>query len=221
MRAPAAILALVLAGCTADGTQDRFLAKYADPEPARGNVLVCHGYGCRLQDRVDLRAAWAGLVAPLAAPAPDAAEERRRIAAVIAAFEGHVGSRTRTAGDVGGTFAGFGQDGQLDCIDEAANTTTYLTLLERAGLLAWHEVRAPMSRGFFVNGWPHTSAVIAETAGGGAFAVDAWFHSNGAPAEIVGLDEWLGGWNPEGVETERVVAVSAAPAHIVVPPREP
>jgi len=203
------------------GNQDRFLAKFADPEPVVSNVLICHGYGCRLTDRVSLSREWAALTAPLQTPASDAAEERARIAEVIAAVEVVVGERLGTAGDVGGTFAGFAQDGQLDCVDETANTTTILTLLEQDGLLHWHDVKAPMSRGFFVNGWPHTSAVVAEKDGGASYAIDSWFHANGRTAEVVELDTWLGGWSPEGVETEEVVVSAAVSAETLSPPRTP
>jgi len=217
-RACLALVALALAGCTANGTQDRFLAKYADPEPRLEAVTICHGYGCRLHGTVSLAVAWPRLVAPLAEPAPDAAAERVAIAAVVAAIENEVGARLGTTADVGGTFSGFAEDGQLDCIDEAANTTTFLTLMQADGLLVWHEVRAPMSRGFFVNGWPHTSAVIAETADGTGWVVDSWFHANGGPVEVVPLDTWLAGWSPEGSEAEIVVVAEARPAADLPPP---
>jgi len=219
LRAIALAGALLLSGCMATASQDRFLAKYADPRPELGAVLVCHGYGCRIQTAVDLRLQWAALVEPLAEAAPDAATERARIAEAIARIETAVGALTGTSEDIGGTFAGFAREGQMDCVDEAANTTTYLTLMERSGLLSWHEVRAPMSRGFFVNGWPHTSAVIAETANGEAWIVDSWFHDNGSPAEVVALDDWLGGWSPEDGPAENVVVVVAQPAVDVVIPR--
>ena len=95
--------------------------------------------------------------------------------------------------------------GQLDCIDETSNTTTVLELLDRAGLLVWHEVRGPMSRFFVYDGWPHTTAVIVETATGEAYAVDSWFHDNGQPAEVVPLEQWVAGWGPE----QPAIAVAA------------
>lgn len=214
--------ALLLAGCSATASQDRFLTKYADPDPDLEAVVICHGYGCREQDVVDLRPYWAAIVEPLREPAPDAAAERVRIAESIGRFESAVGTLTGTTADVGGTFAGFAQEGQLDCVDEATNTTTYLTLLADAGLLRWNEVRAPMSRGFFVNGWPHTSAVVVAAATGEAWVVDSWFHPNGSAAEIVMLDDWLGGWDPEDGPGESIVVTAAQPAaEVIIPRREP
>ena len=191
--------ALIAAGCTNTGSADRFLTKYADPDPSLEAVLVCHGYGCKRQDTVDLRLAWPRLVAAMTEPAPDAAAERANIAVTIGAFEAEVGAMIGTTEDVGGTFEGFAMPGQLDCIDETSNTTTVLELLDEAGLLVWHEVRGPMSRFFVYDGWPHTTAVIVETATGEAFAVDSWFHDNGQPAEIVPLEMWVAGWGPETI----------------------
>ncbi len=202
------LCALLLAGCTNTASPDRFLTKYADPDPSLEAVLICHGYGCKRQDTVDLRLAWPRLTAAMAEPAPDAATERANIAVTIAAFEAEVGARLGTDEDVGGTFVGFAMPGQLDCIDETSNTTTVLELLDGAGLLVWHQVRGPMSRFFVYNGWPHTTAVIVETATGEAYAVDSWFHDNGEPAEVVPLEQWVAGWGPE--ETDSVVAAVEA-----------
>jgi hypothetical protein len=199
MRSLSLVCALLLAGCTNNSSSDRFLTKYADPDPSLEAVVICHGYGCHRQDTVDLRLAWPRLTAAMAEPAPDAAAERANIALTIAAFEAEVGARIGTAGDVGGTFQGFAMPGQLDCIDETSNTTTVLELLDNAGLLVWHEVRGPMSRFFVYDGWPHTSAVIVETANGQAYAVDSWFHDNGQPAEVVPLEQWVAGWGPDEI----------------------
>ena len=193
------VCALIAAGCTNTGSADRFLTKYADPDPSLEAVLICHGYGCKRQDTVDLRLAWPRLVAAMTEPAPDAATERANIAVTIGAFEAEVGAMIGTHEDVGGTFEGFAKPGQLDCIDETSNTTTVLELLDEGGLLVWHEVRGPMSRFFVYDGWPHTTAVIVETATGEAFAVDSWFHDNGQPAEIVPLEMWVAGWGPDTI----------------------
>ena len=56
-----------------------------------------------------------------------------------------------------------------------------------------------MSRFFVYDGWPHTSAVIVETANGQAYAVDSWFHDNGQPAEVVPLEQWVAGWGPDEI----------------------
>jgi hypothetical protein len=57
---------------------------------------------------------------------------------------------------------------QLDCIDEAVNTWTYLTLIERGGLLHFHHV-AKLSAGTPID--PRNTAVLQEI-GGEYFAID-------------------------------------------------
>ena len=63
-------------------------------------------------------------------------------------------------------FPNRGDLTQLDCIDTAVNTWTYMTLMERSGLFPFHRV-APLSYAPLRN-----TAVLQETAGG-YFAVDA------------------------------------------------
>ena len=93
-------------------------------------------------------------------------------------------------------MAGFGRSGQLDCIDESTNTTTYLRLLDQAGLLRHHRVVERATRfGLFV-GMPHSTAVIEELDSGNRFAVDSWFHDNGQPPHIVRLEDWRAGLDP-------------------------
>ncbi|MCB1555996.1 MAG: hypothetical protein KDJ15_01650, partial [Alphaproteobacteria bacterium] len=131
----------------------------------------------------------------------DAARERSAIARAIGRFEEIVGARNGTSADKSGTFAGTGKTGQHDCIDESTNTTMYLTLLEKEGILRFHGVSGPLSRTPFTTLgqgklWPHQTAVIREIADGKSYAVDSWFHDNGHPAEIVPLATWRAGWAP-------------------------
>jgi hypothetical protein len=158
---------------------------------------VCHGYSCRDIDTLALDPAQLKtLTALFDKPPPDAAAERKRLATAIASMERWVGPRTGTDHDLGGTFPGFGKPGQMDCIDESTNTTTYLTLFASRGWLRFHRVAARMTRGFLPLAWPHTTAVIIETATGQRYAVDSWFLDNGQPPFILPLEIWQAGWKP-------------------------
>jgi hypothetical protein len=85
---------------------------------------------------------------------------------------------------------------RLDCIAEASNTTVYLLLLERDGLLSRHRVRYPARRGFPL--WsPHSTAVLEELATGRAWAVDSWYGPGGRPAPVWPLELWLAGKEDE------------------------
>lgn len=168
------------------------------PEPA--SFSVCYRHGCTGVTTINLGpGAWQKIVQIFAAPAASAATERARIAQAVALLERLVGPLSGTANDRGGNLAGMWHGGnQMDCIDESTNTTTYLTLLQQAGLLAWHRVEGRSTRGFIIFGWPHTTAVISEIRSEKRWVVDSWFHDNGTPPEIVPLDEWKAGWSPEG-----------------------
>jgi hypothetical protein len=159
---------------------------------------VCHQQGCARQTPIELSPEDARLLQHTFGPsAEDARGERHAIARTIAAFERLVGPRTGTDVDMGGTFPGAFRAGQMDCIDEATNTTRYLQLLERAGLLRWHRVAEPATRVALPRRWwPHTTAVIHELATGERYAVDAWFDANGQPPHIVELGIWRRGWTP-------------------------
>ena len=84
-----------------------------------------------------------------------------------------------------------GQYGQMDCLDETANTTSLLVELDTRGLLAHHHVARPESRGFFFDGrYPHFTAVIVEGKAGIEWAVDPWRHAPGQRPDILPLSQW-------------------------------
>lgn len=171
------------------------LRQHATPE----KFEFCHGGGCAGVQTVRLSPEeWAGVAALFSPAAKNAGHERVRIAKAIAMLEQIVGQKTGTSADVCGTFEGFGMPGQLDCIDESTNTTTYLKLLRSQGLLRFHEVDDTRTRGYFLRGWPHTAASIHESgAQSRVYIVDSWFNANGKPPVILPLPVWQGGWSPK------------------------
>src|SRR5687767_11312294 len=88
-------------------------------------VSVCHGYTCRVVTPVSLSAAEIGrIVAPLLGADGDADAERQALSGSVAVFENIVGARIGTSGDLPAMQFGQGRDDQMDCIDEATNTTS-------------------------------------------------------------------------------------------------
>ena len=119
------------------------------------------------------------------------AEERVRIARAIGLFERLVGPKNGTNDDLGknpsdAPYSPLG--GQLDCISESTNSTTYLKQLETSGLLKWHSVseRSVRRRWLFAVHW---TAVISDREGV-QYAVDSWYGENGEPAIVLPLEEW-------------------------------
>lgn len=164
----------------------------AAPTPAA--FAVCHSHGCADSEMVGLSAdEWTSIASEFD-PEATPAEERESIRRAIAKFERLVGEKTRTHYDKGGTFPGVGGPGQLDCVDEMANTKTYLALLQSAGLLRQHVPAGRVATGFFEGTfWPHTASTIRENDTGDRFVVESWLLDNGEPPLIVPVAEWTGG----------------------------
>ena len=151
---------------------------------------VCYDFGCRSHQTVYLfRSDWNRLRAALAA-SDTPRQERERIAAAVGLMERIVATMAPTGEDRGrNEGAGDSYHGQQDCIDESTNTTRYLRLFQREGLLRHHAVlervrRAPL----LVN--QHWAAQIEERHSGRRFAVDSWLEDNGEPARVQALEAW-------------------------------
>ena len=158
-------------------------------------VSICYNYDCAVTAKVDLRGNERRAARRLLLRATDAVEEREAISLVIGLFEVAAGRQIPTWADKGRNFNDDGVDGRMDCIDESANTTNYLRLLESKGWLKYHRVLDPVKRApLLVN--DHWAARIVEKKTGQEFAVDSWFFDNGQPAFVVPLDEWRNGAEP-------------------------
>lgn len=168
--------------------------------PSLHGFDVCTGGGCVEVRHVSLSDdEWQSItnIFMNARMVSNAEQERDQIALAIGAFESIVGSKTSTETDLAGTFGNSDYPGQLDCNDEAINSTTYMRLMHQNGLLKFHEIEDMRTRNFFFTGWPHSTAVIHETASGQRYAVDSWFYDNGFPATIVPFTVWKSGYIPE------------------------
>ncbi len=176
-----------------------YVARYGIADPAPASFKYCFGHGCRESAQVSLHGGpWREIRDLLSEPAPDAAAERRLLSRAVAVYERHASAQAGTQDDGGidGWFVNGHRPGQLDCVDEAVNTTTFLLMLREAGLLRWHDVAGPAVRGHLIGRWPHQTAVIVERAGGGTYALDSWFYENAVPAAVVPLTVWRDGWSP-------------------------
>lgn len=166
--------------------------------PTLAQFEVCQGGGCFETNQLSINdAEWGGIKQIFNSKAASAEEERAQISKAIAEFERIVGAKNGTAKDLAGTFFDGKLAGQLDCNDEAINSTTYMRLLKANGLMQFHEVEDIRTRNFFFTGWPHTTAVIRDIKTGERFAVDSWFYDNGKPATIVTFAKWKANYRPD------------------------
>lgn len=168
--------------------------------PALHHFSVCAGGGCADLMQVSLTDEEWQIIRGAFLKAGDvttAEQERELIALTIGAFENIVGVKTNTLTDRAGTFGNSNYPGQMDCNDEAINSTTYMRLMQQHGLIKFHAIEDMRTRNFFFSGWPHTTAVIRELVTGERFAVDSWFYDNGFPATIVPFSVWKSGYFPK------------------------
>lgn len=151
------------------------------------NFQVCFDYHCKNQQMVTItKSDWDKIISHIG-QASSEEQERRQIAAAIAEWERIVGDLVGTSADLGGNSPGSGMPGQMDCIDETTNVTTYLLLMEQQQLFKFHQAGQFEHRGFFAGHW---SASIISTVNGDIWAVDAWYKDNGQEPYIIPIERW-------------------------------
>jgi hypothetical protein len=196
--------AVGLAGCTHDrsGPPALHFAEFNVAPPQGDVVEVCHAYTCQMKTTFyfhanDIRDIAAVMKKTKRADTPY--EERRAIAYAIALIEKKVGARLGINDRAGMEFSGSGDPTQQDCVDEATNTTSYLLVLQSHGLLKYHTVQIPFSKGDLLKAtlqgdpvkyWPHWTAVIQEKNTGQKYAVDSWIYANGENPAVVKVEDW-------------------------------
>ena len=151
---------------------------------------VCYNYGCKHLEWVSLTSAeWNEVLAVFATAADSAQQERQQIRQAIALMEQFVGRHTPTYRDRGRNPPTDDWPGQMDCIDESVNTTSYLQLFETYGGLRWHRVSGRVARApyFFDLHW---AGQLVERATQQHYAVDSWFLDNGGLPYIQPLEKW-------------------------------
>ncbi len=166
--------------------------------PSMQSFEICFGGGCAEIKNVSLTDEdWQKVVHLFEVKKPiNATQERETIAQAIGLLETIIGVKSGTNNDTAGTFYDGQLTGQLDCNDEAINTTTYMRLMRQADLIKWHAIEDTRTRNFFFNGWPHSTAVIRDANTNEQFAVDSWFYDNGTPPVIVPFTQWKAGFRP-------------------------
>ncbi len=185
-----------LSGCQA--SEEKRVARLLEADPVPAKFSVCHGNSCRLRTHVSLSAEDWDRVAALFEPLPaDAAAERRRIGLAIGVLETFTGRQAGTLEDAPGMGVHWDRDAQLDCIDEATNSTAYLRMMAADGLIRFHHIGLPANRFFFAAWGSSNTATIKEIASRTTYAVESYFRSNGEPADVLPLETWAAGWVPE------------------------
>ena len=159
--------------------------------PASDRLPYCHGFGCEFKTAVPFGSADMAMLAGLferhrASPI----QERVAIGLAQRWFEKKADSVIGAKPDKRGSELGDAhKQGQTDCIDEATNTTTLLSWLERTGMMRWHRTRRPESRGAFL--YAHATAVMTDKTTGIDWVADSWMRDSGDPIDIMPLEKWF------------------------------
>ena len=180
--------------------------------PTLNQFEVCQGGGCAQINQLSISAVeWNNVAQIFQVKADNASEERLKISQAIGALEQIVGAKNGTATDRAGTFDNADFPGQLDCNDEAINTTTYMRLLKANGLMQFHEIEDTRTRNFFFTGWPHSTAMIREIQTKERFAVDSWFYDNGHAATVLPFATWKANYRPSDspIGKDRTIKLAA------------
>ena len=93
----------------------------------------------------------------------------------------------------------YGVNGRMDCVDNASNTTNYLTILRELGQLPSWQVEVPSVRKPLDFNAVHWAAVLQDQVSGEKWAVDSWFRPNGNLPFVLPLNIWKAetqGWLP-------------------------
>lgn len=185
----------LIAGCVSsrDGLPTDYFYNF-DLTPPRGNLVsVCHGYGCRFETKVNINQQDMEKLRAIFAGVEDTPEgERQGVQMAVSYLEIRTGAVTGASADRAEIErGGIGDKTQQDCIDESANTTSYLLVMEQNGLLNYHKVRRPEVRGYWLDGsWPHWTAVLQLRSNNEEWAIDSWWHDNGVEPVVIPLADW-------------------------------
>lgn len=179
---------------------------------AEESIDVCYNYGCKQEAVARFSEQQLQTLAGMLRSPSSAAEERNALANVVGQLYYWAGQQTPVWADKGGNTSDDGVNGAMDCIDHSTTTTRFLKMLERRGLLRYHEVADIAYRRRFLL-FDHFSAEIkelprplsaslvdvgmAEGEKPQRYVVDSWFVNNGEPAVIFPLENWMAGASPK------------------------
>lgn len=153
-------------------------------------IPVCYDFGCRVKDFVSLtQDDWATVEVIFKPQTQSPRVERVRIGKAVAQMERLIGQYTPIHNDVGLNLTNGAEfPGQLDCIDESINTTTYLNILMRYELIRHHKVvERAYRRAIFDQHW---TGQLEELETAERYVVDTWFYANGENPVIQPTHEW-------------------------------
>jgi hypothetical protein len=196
------IAGLATSACVQDAHHQSttFLDRYSNVDPTPARFWECHGFSCNEVSQVSLSPKeWQRVAAVFKPPAKDARTERRQVSQAVSLMHRLVGAQTGTAVNQwthkdSNILPNMSDPTQLDCIDGAVNTWTYMTMMEKSGFIRFHHVAKLSNAGSLLD--PRNTAVLQEKSGN-YFAVDPSLVDFGVPPPVIPLTAWMGDWPPD------------------------
>lgn len=196
---PLMVVTLILLPTLAAGCRE---LEHTPAPLSRHHVPLHYAFGGAVQTTFSIHDQRWNEIRALFDHAHDPQAERDALAPAIAAFERTAGEQTPTWRDHHRDHRAFAEPGQLDCVDESTNTTTYLDLLAQEQLLRFHAVRHPRWRFGFLIFDPHRTAVIRDLTTNTDYAVDSWPGDHAEPPLIQEFAAWSRKERPTSHPTE-------------------
>lgn len=163
-------------------TVKTFFNEYNVVLPNGNRVRVCSAYGCTNQQVFRLSADLLKRAKSEFSSSWTAAGERQGLAKALALIEQEVGVDD-TAGD---SFWGNGNANQMNSIDEALNTTSYLMVMYRYGLVRYHDLLGPARVGGAFSS--QAVVVLRDRESKKKWAINTGVSDNGGEVSIIELN---------------------------------
>lgn len=159
--------------------------------PEGNTVTVCSGHGCQHANKFTFSKNQLLEISSFFENVNTPSEERNAIKKVLAHIESIVGPATGTFKDGKGmSFFGSNNPGQLDCVDEANNVTSYLIVLAENNILNWHNILKPTWK-WPLFSWNHYVARIQDISTKENWIIDSGINPNAGEPLIITEKQWL------------------------------
>jgi len=162
--------------------------------PSATSMTVCYGFVCRRRHVLDFTPGdRAALTQLLNAGHGNAAAERAAVQKAVVWLDRRMGPVLGTSKRVAkADFRYFDDKHNYDCWDTTRNTTSLLLVLQKWGLLKFHDIGDPQYRGnTLVLQTPHNTAVLIDRASKIEWVVDLWPRGYLQPPDVMTVAKWV------------------------------
>jgi hypothetical protein len=193
-----AFLAATIAGsCSAQALRPQVEQLYTSVSiypPSATSMTVCYGFVCRRRHILDFTPGdRAALTQILSAGRANAAAERAALQKAVIWLDRRMGPILGTNKRVAkADFRHRDDSHNYDCWDTTRNTTSLLLVLQKWGLLKFHDIGDPHYRGnTLVLQTPHNTAVLVERATKAEWVLDPWPRGYLQPPDVMTVAQWV------------------------------